>query len=80
VLIQAKLERIGKNSVVIRKGDKEESISADAVVLALGATPDNSLYNEARSKFSEVYAIGDCVKPRKALEAIHEGFDVGLKV
>jgi 2,4-dienoyl-CoA reductase (NADPH2) len=80
VVIQARLERIAKNSVVIRKGDKEESIPADAVVLALGANSDNTLYNEAKSKFSEVYAVGDCVKPRKALEAIHEGFDVGLKV
>lgn len=80
VIIQAKLERIAKNSVIITKGGKEESISADTVVLALGASPNNGLYNDAKNKFSEVYAIGDCVKPRKALEAIHEGFDAGLKV
>lgn len=80
VVIQAKLERIAKNSVIIKKGGKEESISADTVVLALGASPNNGLYNDIKNKFSEVYAIGDCVKPRKALEAIHEGFDAGLKV
>jgi len=80
MVIQARLERIGKDSVVIKKGDKEESIPADAVVLALGANADNKLYSEAKGKFSELYSVGDCVKPRKALEAIHEGFDVGLKI
>jgi 2,4-dienoyl-CoA reductase (NADPH2) len=80
IIIQAKLLRIDKDSVVIKKGDKEESIPADAVILALGANADNKLYGEAKGKFSELYSVGDCVKPRKALEAIHEGFDVGLKV
>jgi len=28
----------------------------------------------------EVYAIGDCVEPRKALEAIHEGFKIGQTI
>jgi 2,4-dienoyl-CoA reductase (NADPH2) len=80
MVIQARLLRIGKDSVVIKKGDKEESIPADAVVIALGANADNKLYGEAKGKFTELYSVGDCVKPRKALEAIHEGFDVGLKV
>ena len=80
IVIQARLLRIGKDSVVIKKGDKEESIPADAVILALGANADNKLYGEAKGKFSELYSVGDCVKPRKALEAIHEGFDVGLKI
>jgi 2,4-dienoyl-CoA reductase (NADPH2) len=80
VITGARLERIAKNAVTIKRGDKEESISANSVVLALGATPNNTLLNQAKEKFGEVYCAGDCVKPRKALEAIHEGFDAGLKV
>jgi len=80
LLTSAKLERITKNGVVVRRGDKEESISADSVVFALGATPNNKLYNDVKGKFSKVIAIGDCVKPRKALDAIHEGFEAALKI
>lgn len=80
LLTSTKLERITKNGVVVRRGDKEESISADSVVFALGATPNNKLYNDIKGKFSRVIAIGDCVKPRKALEAIHEGFEASLKI
>jgi S-adenosylhomocysteine hydrolase len=28
----------------------------------------------------DMHVIGDAVKPRKALEAIWEGFEVGLKI
>jgi 2,4-dienoyl-CoA reductase (NADPH2) len=80
VITGAKLNKITKNAVIVNRRGKEESIDADAVVLALGATSNNTLFNKAKEKFSEVYNIGDCVKPRKALEAIHEGFDVGLRV
>jgi 2,4-dienoyl-CoA reductase (NADPH2) len=80
VLTGSKLKNITRNAVVIERGGKEESLGADAVVLALGATASDDLSSRARERFGEVYSIGDCVKPRKALEAIHEGFDVGLKV
>lgn len=80
VITGAKLQNITKNAVTVMRGGKEESVSADAVVLALGATPNNALFKLAKEKFSAIYSVGDCVKPRKALEAIHEGFDVGLNV
>ena len=80
VITGAKLTNITRNTVVLVKGGKEESMSADAVVLALGAASNDTLSNKAKGEFSEVYSIGDCVKPRKALEAIHEGFDLGLRV
>ncbi|MDI3498950.1 MAG: 2,4-dienoyl-CoA reductase, partial [Archaeoglobus sp.] len=38
------------------------------------------LYDELQGKVSELYKIGDCVKPRKALDATREGADLALKV
>nr|MDO8133315.1 FAD-dependent oxidoreductase [Candidatus Njordarchaeum guaymaensis] len=80
VLTSAKLMNITRNGVIVKRDGAEEALKADSVVLALGARPNSSLYNAAKDKFGEVYAIGDCVKPRKALEAIHEGFDVALRI
>jgi hypothetical protein len=28
----------------------------------------------------ELYVVGDCSQPRKALEAIQEGWEVGLRI
>ena len=28
----------------------------------------------------EVYAVGDCVNPRKLMEAIHEGYNAAVEI
>jgi 2,4-dienoyl-CoA reductase (NADPH2) len=49
-------------------------------VIAAGSRSDNELVNEIENLVPEVYIIGDAKEPRKALEAISEGFLVGLKI
>jgi 2,4-dienoyl-CoA reductase (NADPH2) len=52
-------------------------IPADTVVVAAGCRADNSLYQELSREFSGVYLIGDAQAPRKAFDAIREGFMTG---
>lgn len=52
-------------------------VPADTVVLAVGAKPENRLLNELKEIVPEIYAIGDCVQPRYAKEAINEGAEIG---
>jgi 2-enoate reductase len=73
-----------KVSEVIDKGviavDKEQSvrtIEADKVVLALGLKPDAKLYEELKDGVPELYMIGDCVEPRKIIDATHDGYRIG---
>ena len=49
-------------------------MAADTVVFAVGLTPQRELIEALRDKVPEVYAIGDCVEPRKVINAIWEGF------
>ena len=49
------------------------------VVNALSLKPNKKLFDELKNQF-EVYMVGDCIQPRKILEAIHEGFEVGRKI
>lgn len=35
-------------------------IACDKVVLSMGVKPENSLYNQLKASYSNVYAIGDC--------------------
>lgn len=66
--------------VVYEKDGQEHFIKADTIIVAVGYSPNNELQKQVEGKFPEIYFIGDCVKVRTALEAIHEGFQVALKI
>ena len=66
--------------VVYEKDGQDHFIKADTVIVAAGYSSNNELQKQIEGKFSETYFIGDCVKVRTALEAIHEGFQVALKI
>jgi 2,4-dienoyl-CoA reductase-like NADH-dependent reductase (Old Yellow Enzyme family)/thioredoxin reductase len=55
-------------------------IKGDAVVLAVGFKSNPTLNEKSKAKIAEVYAIGDCAKPRMIKEAIEEGFAIGRKI
>ena len=68
-----------KGLMVEREG-KETLLSADTVVMAAGAKSVNALYEKIKDRVPEVYLIGDAKTPRKALEAVAEGFQAGRTI
>jgi len=74
------VRRITEAGIIIVKQGKEELVPADAIVLATGVKSENELYNELRERILECYLIGDAVEPRTILEAVYDGFDVGLRL
>jgi 2,4-dienoyl-CoA reductase-like NADH-dependent reductase (Old Yellow Enzyme family)/thioredoxin reductase len=58
----------------------KETLPTDTVVLATGIRPNNELEAALRALPAELHKVGDCVKPRKAIDAIHEGFKAALKI
>lgn len=63
-----------KGAVVADKYSRKEEILADSVVLAVGFAPQPTLVEQLeRETHLEVYAVGDCMSPRKIFDAIHEG-------
>ena len=75
-----RVERISENGVFAKRDGEELFFPADLIVLAIGSKPYRSFADAAKGKVPELYEIGDCVEPRKALQAIHEGWDAGLKI
>jgi 2-enoate reductase len=54
---------------------EERSLVADTIVIARGMKPTNGEFLEAvQENLSEVHVIGDCVKPRRVMNAIWEGY------
>ena len=65
----------------IEKDDRQEEIGPfDTVILAAGVEPCNDLRSKLKGKAVRLITIGDALSPRKALEAIREGYLAGLKV
>ena len=52
-------------------------LKAETVVMAVGGVSNDSLWQELKKERMEAYAIGDCLEPRDAMEAIREGAEVG---
>ena len=75
ILTETKCLEIRDNGITIAdKYGKRSTLEADTVVLAVGLKSTEGLLEALKDKIPEVYAIGDCVEPRKVINAIWEGF------
>ena len=80
ILTGARADEITEAGVFVEKEWGRHLLPADTVVIAAGSTAENSLADELNGLVPEVHVIGDAQSPRNALEAIREGFLVGLKI
>jgi len=79
-LTKARAKEITERGVRIEREGREELIPGDTVVLATGARASKNLYDQIKGRVKEIHVIGDAKSPRKALEAVAEGFAVGRMV
>ncbi|MDP2659720.1 MAG: FAD-dependent oxidoreductase [Dehalococcoidia bacterium] len=75
----ARVLEITSSGVVYEKDGARQTVDADTVVLAVGARAEKRLAEDLENKV-EVYSVGDCVRARKALDAIYEGAKVALRI
>ena len=74
VVINARLVEITKDSVKLQVGRNEQILEADAVVLALGRTPNDSLVKSLWAKMPGlVHKIGDCREVKSIGHATEQG-------
>ncbi len=57
-----------------------EFFAADTVVLAMGLKPDRKLAERVKAKVWEVHLIGDCIEPRRIMEAVSEGSEIARQI
>ena len=81
IITEARVKELTEEGVTYEKDGREETINGlDAVVLAVGIKPVNKLAGETKGKIVELHVIGDAKEQRKALDAIAEGFSVGMDI
>ena len=67
--------RVYRDGIQVRTPDGTETrLPSDSVVYALGLRSQTPDREKGREIAYDYYEIGDCVKPRKVNEAVHEGF------
>jgi 2,4-dienoyl-CoA reductase-like NADH-dependent reductase (Old Yellow Enzyme family)/thioredoxin reductase len=69
-----------KNEVLAQQDDNVICFPIETVIMAVGVRPNRELAGVLEYSGLEIHVIGDAFQPRKALEAIWEGFEVGLKI
>ena len=72
----------GQTLVVVDvwSGAKREIENVDSVILAYHNRANDGLYHALKGSVKELHAVGDCVAPRKIMDAIREGFLVGRRL
>jgi len=74
------LKEISGNTVIVLNiyANTERRIEGvDTVVLAMFNQANNQLYRSLKGKVKELHAVGDCVAPRRAIDAIYDGYTKG---
>lgn len=49
----------------------------DTIVISTDGKADNALYRSLKGKLKELYAVGQCLSPRRLLDSIYDGARVG---
>lgn len=76
----ATVKEIMNDKVIYEIDGEEKSIDCDTVVIATGVKPNNKLNEELKGKVKDLRLIGDAKNPRKALDAIEEGFKAAIRI
>jgi 2-enoate reductase len=73
LITNTKIIRIDSDEAIAVNDEFESSLlKFDTIVYALGLVPENEIYKTLVEREHEVYAIGDCIKPRKIYDAVWE--------
>ena len=81
VIPSAKVIEIFEDGVKFIRGGKEENIRGmDHIIIAMGAKSVDDLSSKIKGEVKEFYIIGDASEPRKIVDAVRDGMEIGLKI
>jgi 2,4-dienoyl-CoA reductase (NADPH2) len=79
-LTKVKVQEITDEGVRAKKDEETLLMEAVTVVIAIGAEPNQTLYQHLAGKVTELFMIGDSKEVRRSADAIREGFEVGCQI
>ena len=67
------VQEINKGVITAVYDGEIKKYEADTIILAVGSKPVQDLVNELNGTI-RIWPVGDCIQPRKAIEAIHDAY------
>ena len=81
LLTQSSVSRVNERAVFYDQGGMKHRMDmVDTVITAVGSAANNPLVQALKGMEVAIYPIGDCVKPRRILEAVREGFETAYAI
>lgn len=80
IITQAKVVEVTEEGAVYEREGQRILEKADTVVVALGTVSNTSLLANLREKVSEIYLVGDAVKPGRIMDAVHGAAEIAKKI
>ena len=78
--LNSEVIKVTPSTALIKFGGTEIEVEADTLVFSIGLKPDQHLIGSLMASCNESYVIGDCVRPGRIFEAIHDGDRVGRAI
>lgn len=79
-IFEAEIKEIKEKGLSLLQRSKEKEVESDAIIIATGLKPKTDTISELRSLIKETYIIGDALKPRNIMAAIHEGYLIAMEL
>ncbi|MBN2299031.1 MAG: FAD-dependent oxidoreductase [Deltaproteobacteria bacterium] len=76
----AAVTEITPDGVIVDRQGTFEHIPCETIVIAVGTASLNTLEKTLQQKAMQIFTVGDAASPRKAFEAIREGFDTARRI
>jgi 2,4-dienoyl-CoA reductase-like NADH-dependent reductase (Old Yellow Enzyme family)/thioredoxin reductase len=81
IKVGIKCTEITDDGVMTVDKDKKQSLfNADTIILAVGYKSRSGVVNALRGTAPEFTAIGDCLIPKKVLQAVRTGYDAAMAI
>jgi len=80
MMSSTEVTEITDDGVEVKRDEEKAILSADTIILAVGAKSRNELHEELKDEGVDLHLIGDARFPRKIIEAISEGFHTAIKI
>jgi pyruvate/2-oxoglutarate dehydrogenase complex dihydrolipoamide dehydrogenase (E3) component len=80
LLTQTKVTGLNANEALVEQEGVATRLPIETVVMAVGVQANRELPDALENSGLDVRVIGDAIKPRKALEAIWEGFETASQL
>ncbi|MGJ3240843.1 MAG: FAD-dependent oxidoreductase [Anaerolineae bacterium] len=81
IISRAKITHAEGHTIHYQQGGFSEQLDAiDSIVMAMPRQANDSLHQALSALVPEVHLVGDCLSPRRALEAIWDGHQAGWAI